>query len=782
MKSNKLPFIITTGFVPFEASPYHMEIVSDEKIVAIKDSLENHDKYILLIPQISKKVPKKYSEISNFAMFSKIDKAEFVESKEHNKKIYKVDISTITKVGILKPHDLESKIASTVIDSYPVDEYWINEDIELLKELTEKVNLDSKLKKNYGELINNANQALKEKLYKICLAYLAQILLPDDPNSFDIDLEYFELNDNSSKLTFLSGKFFNLNYSDSVSSQVESDVNSKLSKQMAKQQQEFYLREKLRIIKEELGELSNRTDDVERLKKYVKNNPYPKNIKEKILSEIQKYEVAFSSNEYTMIKSYVDWLIELPWWQMSVDRTDLNEVESILNKNHYGIEKIKQRIIEHIAVTINSPNAKAPIICLVGPPGVGKTSLAKSIAEALDKKFIKVSLGGVKDESEIRGHRRTYLGSMPGRIIKGMKKAKVLNPLFLLDEIDKMSSDYKGDPSSALLEVLDPEQNKMFSDNYIEEDYDLSKVMFICTANYYDQIPEALIDRMEVIELSSYTFKEKLSIAKQHLVKRVLTNLNLTNKDIKFTDEAIEYIISYYTREAGVRELERLISQIVRKVLVLKLQKKPYESTIGVKEVLLHLGKIKYDLTIKDQTSIPGVVNGMAYTQAGGDLLPIEAKFFPGKGDIVITGNLEKTMNESVSVAYGFVKSNVKEFGLEDVDFSKIDLHLHVPAGGIPKDGPSAGVTITTAILSALKQVPVSVNLAMTGEIMLRGKVGIIGGVKEKIISAHRAGVRTFFIPKDDERFLEDIPKEILKEIKVNLVTNYNEIYNSIFK
>jgi ATP-dependent Lon protease len=420
---------------------------------------------------------------------------------------------------------------------------------------------------------------------------------------------------------------------------------------------------------------------------------------------------------------------------------------------------------------------------LVGPPGVGKTSLVKSIARALEKQFVKVSLGGVKDESEIRGHRRTYLGSMPGRIIKGMKQAGVVNPLFLLDEIDKMGSDtYKGDPSSALLEVLDPEQNTMFSDNYIEENYDLSNVMFICTANYADQIPAPLYDRLEIIELTSYTEREKLSIAKNYLVQRVLNDTGLVSAQLKFSDEALMFMIRHYTREAGVRELERTIQKVARK-LVVKLQNDEtiVEHINTGEEAIKYLGKIIFDYNMKDEKVLPGVVNGMAYTSAGGDLLPIEVSVFKGKAGITITGNLKETMKESAQVALGYVRSHATEFGLDNVDFSVIDIHIHVPSGGIPKDGPSAGVTLTTAIISALKKQTVPNNIAMTGEITLRGKVGIIGGVREKLISAFRGGVTEFFIPKDDERYLEDVPNEVRDNIQIHLIETYDEIYNSIF-
>lgn len=425
---------------------------------------------------------------------------------------------------------------------------------------------------------------------------------------------------------------------------------------------------------------------------------------------------------------------------------------------------------------------RGPIMCLVGPPGVGKSSLAKSIAEALGKEFVKMSLGGVHDESEIRGHRKTYIGSMPGRIIKGMKKAKVINPLFLLDEIDKMTSDNHGDPASALLEVLDPELNNKFNDNYIEEDYDLSKVMFVATANYAEGIPEALYDRMEIIELTSYTEQEKLAIAKNYLIPRTLENAAMSSDELNFTDEAISYIIKHFTLEAGVRQLERTIQQIARKFLVRSQKDGIKTQKIDVKAVKFYLKKEIFDYTVRDEDTIPGIVNGMAYTSSGGDLLPIEVSYSPGKGELTITGNLKETMRESANVALGYVKSNAKEFGIDPKMFKTIDLHIHVPSGGIPKDGPSAGVALTTAIISALTGKKIDPTVAMTGEITLRGKVLVIGGVKEKTISAHRGGVRTIFMPEKDERYLDEVPKEIKDDLSIIFVKKYNDIFKRLFK
>lgn len=567
--------------------------------------------------------------------------------------------------------------------------------------------------------------------------------------------------------------------------QVERMIELKMKKQLTKQQNEYYLREKLKTIKEELGDITNKEDDVESIRAKIKANPYPQHIKDRILTEINRYEAtAPLSQEGNVIKTYLDWLINLPWWQTKEDNFEIEKVTKTLDNNHYGLSKVKEKIIEYLALAMRSKNAKGPIMCLVGPPGVGKSSLAKSIAEALNKEFVKISLGGVHDESEIRGHRRTYVGSMPGRIIKGMKKAGVINPLFLLDEIDKMGQSVNhGDPTAALLEVLDPELNNKFNDNYIEEDYDLSSAMFVATANYVEGIPEALYDRMEIIELTSYTEHEKLSIAKNYLIPRSLKEAELSDSEIGFSDEAIMYIIKHFTKEAGVRSLERVLKQIVRKFLVASLRdKKLKKQVINIPEVKHYLKKEVFDYTQKDEFSIPGIVNGMAYTQYGGDLLPIEVSIAQGgKGNVVITGNLKETMKESVNVALGYVKANAAEFGIDYEIFQKVDLHIHVPSGGIPKDGPSAGTAVTTAIISAFTNKKVSPSVAMTGEITLRGKVLPIGGVKEKTISAHRGGVRTIFLPEKNENHLDEVPKEILKDLEIIPVKEYKEIYKKLF-
>ncbi|WP_391592167.1 Lon protease [[Mycoplasma] cavipharyngis] len=564
---------------------------------------------------------------------------------------------------------------------------------------------------------------------------------------------------------------------------IDESISRKVHANISRQQKEFYLRERIKVIKEELGDSPNRDDELNQIRARLKKEPFPQRIIDKVTSELNKLEYTASfSNESIISRNYIDWIMSLPWWEETKAEVNLENVKNVLDQNHYGLEKVKDRILDFLSVQRRKGSkASATIICLVGPPGVGKTSLVISIAEALKRKFVKVSLGGVSDESEIRGHRKTYIGSMPGRIIKAMKKAEVLNPVFLLDEIDKLRSDNRGDPAAALLEVLDPSQNKHFSDNYIEEDYDLSKVIFIATANYEENIPEALYDRMEVINLTSYTEREKMEIAKTHLIPEILKENNIKKTDLKFSSDAIHYIIARYTREAGVRQLRRLLATIARKLVRAQENDPKHKETIDIDAVRKHLKKEIYEYNVKDHVAPVGVVNGMAYTEFGGDLLPIEVIYYKGTGKIIITGNLKKVMQESVSVALSHVRANAKTYGLEKINFEEIDLNVHVPSGAVPKDGPSAGVTLTTAIISALSNKPVDSSISMTGEITLQGKVLIIGGVKEKVISAVRGGVNKIFLPKDDERYLDDVPEEVLSKIEIILVKHYSEIFDHIF-
>lgn len=549
-------------------------------------------------------------------------------------------------------------------------------------------------------------------------------------------------------------------------STIEQDINEKVKERIEDNQREYYLREKLRAIKEELGDVAPRDDDAEEIRRIIEENPYPDNIKQKALEELSRYEMLpQASGESGVIRTYLDWLLKTPWWQETKDNEDLKAVRAVLDSDHFGLEKVKDRIMEYLAVKNMTKSLNAPILCLVGPPGVGKTSLAKSIASALDRKFIKASLGGVRDEAEIRGHRRTYLGSMPGRVIQGMKKAGVVNPLFLIDEIDKMASDYKGDPSSAMLEVLDPEQNSLFSDHYLEEPYDLSKVMFIATANYLENIPVALRDRLEIIQLSSYTEEEKMNIAKNHLILKQTEANGLKAKQMKIADEELLYLIRHYTREAGVRQLERVIASLCRKSVLAIL--KDGKKSIKITEKLIQewLGKEIYEFGKKEAGNQIGVVTGLAYTSFGGDVLPVEVTTFEGKGRLILTGKLGDVMKESAEIAYGFVKSHAKTFEIEPKFFESHDIHIHVPEGAVPKDGPSAGITLTTAIVSALTHKEVYSDLAMTGEVTLRGNVLAIGGLKEKSLAAHRVGIRKILMPKSNLKDMDDIPESVRKTI-----------------
>ncbi len=566
--------------------------------------------------------------------------------------------------------------------------------------------------------------------------------------------------------------------------ELEREIESEVEKEIDESQREFFLREKIKVIKEELGDVNSKDDEVEILRKKINKLKCSNKIKEKMLSELSRYEtISSNSPELGMIRDYLDWMVSLPWNKYTKDNKDFNSVSEILDSTHYGLKDVKTRILEYLAVKENTNNLRSPIICLVGPPGVGKTSLAVSIAKSLGRKTAKISVGGINDEAEIVGHRRTYIGSIPGRIIQGIRKAKTSNPVFIIDEIDKMTKGIKGDPASSLLEVLDPEQNSKFSDHYIEEEFDLSKVLFIATANYIDQIPYELRDRLEIIELSSYTEYEKLDIAKKHLIPRSLEEHGLTTLQVNIEDEAVLTIIRNYTKEAGVRELDRIISSLFRKIVKkILVEKEVVFYNIDNKNIEEFLGKKKYLYEKNSKEKEIGVVNGMAYTAFGGDILPIEATLYKGRGKLTLTGSLGDVMQESCKIAYSYIKSNSKKFNIDEKILNESDIHIHFPEGAISKDGPSAGITITTALISLFKNIAVDKNISMTGEITLRGKVLAIGGLKEKIIGSHRAGIRKIILPKENKKDLDDIPEDIKKDIKFIFVDNYSEIFNKIFK
>ena len=559
--------------------------------------------------------------------------------------------------------------------------------------------------------------------------------------------------------------------------QIEQLINEKVKERIDDGQKEYYLREKLKAIKEELGDVTNFSDDTAQLRELIEKNPYPQHVKEKALEELQRYEMLPpGSGEASVERSYLDWLLKVPWWQETDDNEDLKAVRGVLDADHYGLEKVKDRIMEYLAVKQMTGNLNAPILCLVGPPGVGKTSLAKSIARSLDRKFVKMSLGGVRDEAEIRGHRRTYLGSLPGRVIQGMKKAGVINPVFLIDEIDKMGADYKGDPSDALLEVLDPEQNSVFSDHYLEEPYDLSKVMFIATANYLENIPAPLRDRLEIIQLPSYTEIDKLHIAHEHLVPKQLAANGLKKNQFKINDAQVLDLIRHYTREAGVRQLERVIASLCRKSVLAILNDGKKSVSVTKKLTSKWLGKEIYEYGAKERNDQIGVVTGLAYTEFGGDVLQVEVNHFEGKGKLIMTGQLGDVMKESAEIALDYVKAHAHELGIDPKSFDTNDIHIHVPEGAVPKDGPSAGVTMTTALVSALSERPVRSSLAMTGEVTLRGNVLPIGGLREKSLAAHRVGITKILIPKKNLRDLDDVPQTVKDSIEFVPVENVAQV------
>lgn len=752
----RLPVLVCKGFVIFPEATSTIYAERNFSKTATKISLDKFEGYVVVVTQKSEsKVSDfSYEDISSTGTLCRISSSSGnttlklrliglerikIESLEYNDidKTYYANVSLFP--DILGDERKEEKLVQTILDKIEKQSglYFNNSDgYKLISQLSSGVN------------------ALK-------LSYALSQLLAFPTK---IKLELLEAKDVNDRLQLI------LNNLDYISQDllIEQEIQNELQKSASKNQREYILREKMRIIKEELNDDPELTDQ-ENINKKLEEGNYPPNIKQKIKEEIKRFNMMpQASLEASLIKNYIDIMFSIPWDEKTVDNDDLNNVQHILDEDHYGLDKVKKRIIEYLAVKQKTGNLKAPILCFYGPPGVGKTSLGRSIARALGRKFVKSSLGGVSDEAEIRGHRRTYVGSMPGRIIQGMRKAKTTNPVFLLDEIDKIGSSYKGDPSSALLEVLDPEQNFAFNDNYIEEPYDLSNVLFICTANYLGNIPEPLRDRLELIEVNSYTLIDKMHIAKEHLIKKEMDANGLKESDIQFEDDALTYIIERYTREAGVRELERKISSICRRVVVnLVSKKRKTKEIITIKKVKEYLGTEIFDSTAKEKGAQVGVVTGLAYTEFGGDILPIEVNNFPGKGNLVLTGKLGDVMKESCSIAYDYIKANAKKYGIDDEVFAKNDLHIHFPEGAVPKDGPSAGCAITVAIISCLTNHPVSGDIAMTGEVTLRGKALVIGGLREKSLAALRSGIKKIIIPSENKKHVSELPKEVKDNLEI---------------
>ena len=772
MNKKSLPIILLRGIVVLPYAELKIDLIDELDTRIIELASQKHDGLVLLVsPENYSEERIEISKLPNLGIIGKITKKTTLPNG-----CIRVTIEGVKRAQIddYVPYEGENDVFKGIVS--PPVRYAIDASDEeaLLRKLKTEV-------ERYINIVPYASNSILSVIGDIqSVSKLADVVANYMPTTFERKYEFLiTVNPHTRVMMNLEDIQKELDVFE-----IEKNLDTKLKKELDNSQKEFILREKIRLIKEELGDISSRDDDVSEIREKVKKLKAPKNVIDKINREIKKYESTPSASpEVGIIRNYLDVLTNLPWNVYTKDNTDLKKVKKVLDDSHYGLSDIKERIIEYLAVKKRSVSGNAPIICLVGPPGVGKTSLAKSIADAMNRKFVKISVGGVNDPAEIIGHRRTYMGANPGRIINALKKSGSSNPVFLIDEVDKMTKDIKGDPASSLLEVLDPEQNATFYDNYVEEPYDLSKVMFILTANYIDQIPEELKDRLEIIRLSSYTEYEKLFIAKKHLIKLGLEEYALDSSNIKFSDEIILKIIEKYTKEAGVRELKRMIDKVIRRYV--KNMIEDNKDTINVrvtdKKLEEFLGKPKYENSEFLSNDTPGIVNGLAYTSYGGDILPLEVVTYESKDKVKITGNLGDVMKESAFIALGHIKSHAKEY---KVDLSKLDnlcIHINAIEAAIPKDGPSAGMALTTAVISSLLNVAVPSSYAMTGEMTLTGKVLAIGGLKEKITGAYLSGARTFIIPKKNERDLDDIPKEVMEKIKIIVVNNYKEIYDELF-
>ena len=757
----QLPLVCTRGVVVFPNQEVIIDVGREKSTRAVEEAQEKYESQVVLVAQ--RDLALEEPDVNDVYSYGTLCQIKHIRRMDGYLRVKFRGMQRVELHTIINDDTLMSVTAEVKTD--------------IAQDPMEEVALVRKIAKQFEEIEAVSQTIPKEMINELAKGVSAPVLSDQIAQLFPFTLEkrqeLLETLGVNERLYLILQEI----ESEKELSQIENKINDKVKTRIEESQKEYYLREKMRAIKEELGDVPDTDKDVDAIRKRLEENPYPDSIKDKIRDELSRYEMLpAASGETGGIKTYIDWMMDLPWWQESRDNEDLNLASEILDADHYGLEKIKERILEYLAVKQMTNSLRAPIICLVGPPGVGKTSLAKSVARALDRKFVKISLGGVKDESEIRGHRRTYLGSMPGRFIQAMKKAGTVNPVFLIDEIDKMASDYKGDPASAMLEVLDPEQNSLFSDHYIEEPYDLSKVLFIATANYLENIPNALRDRLEIIELSSYTELEKIEIAKRHLVPKQIKENGLKTSQLKIDDEMISFLIRYYTRESGVRQLERVIATVCRKSVLAILKDNKRSIKVTKKLVKEWLGHEKFEYGKRETKDQIGTVTGLAYTSFGGDVLQVEVNHFEGKGKLVITGQLGDVMKESATIAYDYVRANAKKYKIQPEVFEKNDIHIHVPEGAVPKDGPSAGVTLTTALVSSLSDTPVKANLAMTGEVTLRGNVLPIGGLKEKSMAAHRCGITTIVIPKANVKDLDDVPATVKESVNFVPVERVSQV------
>lgn len=771
MIKTNLPVILLRGIVLLPNTEIRLEFENDESKNIIDVSEMFHDNEVLVVS--SKDPIDEGNDINNFSKIGVITRISHkIELPNGNLRVLLTGICRATIHEYLNWNRKDEVLESIVskIDNYEIDS---QKEVAIIRKLYHEVEEYIKLVPYISNsvlslIVNSTNLS---KMTDIIAMHIIEN--KERLNEYLCNTNPLERSEMILEDIYKEREIFN----------IEKNIDNKVRHNIDATQKELLLREKIKAIKEELGDKDNKGSEIEVLNKQIETLDAPEKIKERLKIEVKRYEELLPmSPEVNVLRNYIDWLLELPWNYKTIDNNDLNDVKNKLDTSHYGLTKVKDRIIEYLAVKKMTNSLNGPIICLVGPPGVGKTSLAFSIAKALNRNFVKISVGGINDASEIKGHRKTYLGAAPGRIIQAIKKAKSSNPVFLIDEIDKMTCNYKEDPASALLEVLDPEQNKMFSDNYLEEEYDLSQVLFVATANYIEEIPEALKDRLEIVDLSGYTEFEKLDIAKKHLIPEEIKNHGLNEIELDISDNTILKIIRNYTKEAGVRELQRIIATLFRKIVTqIVMNKTNSKKFIIDKENLEeYLGKEKYHFFSQINNSKIGVVNGLAYTYFGGDILPIEVNYFKGNGALVLTGSLGDVMKESAKIALSYIKSNYKYFNIPYNKLVENDIHIHVPEGAIPKDGPSAGITLTTALISAFTGIKIPKTLAMTGEITLRGSILPIGGLKEKSIGAHRNGVKKILIPFDNLRDLDEVPNEIKKEIKYIPVKEYRDVYRII--
>lgn len=761
-----LPAISVRGIVPLPNNEIKLDILKDDQKCAVKEAISS-DKEIVLFVQKSFNTEK-----TNPDDLNKMGIIARITSNNESQGVLKLTLAGIVRCEVVEFAQVIPFLRATVT-TRPFETTDINAEIACVRMLVKELETAGpRIFKNNPLLIKQISGGVTAD--KLCDLIAFNLSL-----EFNLKLRYLNNPSVSERLSYVLEDLKREKYL----AEVEADIEQKVRDSINESQKEYYLREKMKTIQEELGDKARKDSEIDELRENIKKAKMPKEIEEKALSELSRYaSYGINSGESGIVRTYLDFLIDLPWNKKSKSLNDINKAKEQLDKDHYGLEKVKQRILEYLAVCIMTKHNPQAILCLVGPPGVGKTSLAKSIALALNRPFVKQSLGGVKDESEIRGHRRTYLGALPGRILQGMKKAKTVDPVFLLDEIDKLSSDYRGDPASALLEVLDSEQNHLYSDNYLEEPYDLSNVFFITTANYLENIPPALRDRLEIVELSSYTEFEKFEIAKRHLIDKQLKLNGLSKCDFELTDNALWKIIREYTMEAGVRELERTIGTLIRKAIKTILEGKMNHVLINEDNLVEFLGKPRFSYNKIDDVDEVGIVNGLAYTQYGGDTMPIEVTYYPGSGQLKLTGKLGDVMKESAYSALSYIRSHSKDLGIDDNLFKDNDVHINVPEGAVPKDGPSAGVALATAIASCFTNRYVDHLLGMTGEITLRGRVLPIGGLREKSIAAHRSGLKTIIIPKDNIKDIEDIPESVRNELNIIPVSYVSEIFKIALK